>query len=37
MPIQDFSNALEFIIATKYGKVMIGMYDFFKVFNTGYT
>ena len=37
VPVQNFSNALEFIIATKYGKVMIAMYDFFKVYNTGYT
>ena len=28
MPVQDFSNTLEFIIASKYGKVMILMYDF---------
>ena len=27
VPVQDFSNALEFIITTKYDKVLITLYD----------
>ena len=34
VPVQDFSNALEFIIAIKYDKVLITLYDFFKVYNS---